>query len=304
MAANVLGIMTGNLFPVVAHTRVSAAPTPAIQIYSREPPVVPIKFRARVWVRPLFDRLKSDFHVVTVAWRGFGDLPRPRADWSPDALSAFLNSFLTEISPGSHALVAAGHPATYALYHAVYRPDAVDRLVLIAPTWRGPLPTMMGYRSWFARVRTAIDLPLIGQVLYRINVSRFIVTSIAREHVYSDPDWLSGDRLSTKLAVTRASGARHASVRFVSGYLDLVANRDGVLSLVQKAGKPTLIVYGDETPTRSRTEIESMAALPNIQIERLPKGKLSLHEFPDDVVSVIRPFLFEETGPFPVVSLG
>ena len=32
---------------------------------------------------------------------------------------------------------------------------------------------------------------------------------------------------------------------------------------VQKAGRPTL-VYGDETPTRSRAEIESMAALPNI----------------------------------------
>jgi hypothetical protein len=33
---------------------------------------------------------------------------------------------------------------------------------------------------------------------------------------------------------------------------------------VQKAGRPTLVVYGDETPTRSRAEIESMAALPNI----------------------------------------
>jgi hypothetical protein len=56
---------------------------------------------------------------------------------------------------------------------------------------------------------------------------------------------------------------------------------------------------GVETPTRPRAEIESVAALPNIQIERLPKGRLSLHEeFPDEVVSVIRPFLFEETGPF------
>jgi hypothetical protein len=105
--------------------------------------------------------------------------------------------------------------------------------------------------------------------------------------------------------VTRASGARHASVRFVSGYLDRVTNRDGYLSLAQKAGKPTPVVCGDETPTRSRTEIESMAALPNIQIERCPKDKLSLHEeFPDDVVSVIRPFLFEDTGPCPVVSFG
>jgi pimeloyl-ACP methyl ester carboxylesterase len=259
----------------------------------------------RAEMRPLLDRLASNFHVTTVDWPGFGDLPRPRTDWSPDALSAFLNWFLSEVSPGPHALVAAGHAATYALYHAVYCPG-VDRLVLIAPTWRGPFPTMMGYRPWFARAQKAIDLPLIGQLLYRINVSRFVVTRMAREHVYSDPDWLSGDRLSAKLAVARASGARHASVRFVSGYLDRVASRDGFLNLVQKAGRPTLVVYGDETPTRSRAEIESMAALPNIQIERLPKGKLSLHEeFPDEVVSVIRPFLFQGGGPFgPAASLG
>jgi pimeloyl-ACP methyl ester carboxylesterase len=249
----------------------------------------------RAEMRPLFDRLKSDFHVITVDWPGFGDLPRPRADWSPDALSAFLNWFLSEISPGSHTLVAAGHAATYALYQAVYRPESINHLVLIAPTWRGPLPTMIGdYRRWFAHVKTALDLPIVGQLLYRLNVSRFVLTRMAREHVYSDPDWLSGDRLSAKLAVTRAPGARYASVRFVSGYLDRVASREAFLSLVQKAGKPTLVVYGNETPARSRAEIESLAALPNVRIERLPKGKLSLHEeFPDDVISVLRPFLFE-----------
>jgi hypothetical protein len=61
----------------------------------------------------------------------------------------------------------------------------------------------------------------------------------------------------------------------------------------------------DEMPTRWRAEIEFMAALPNVQIERLPRGKLSLHEeFPDEA-SVIRSFLFQGGGPFgPAVSLG
>jgi hypothetical protein len=91
---------------------------------------------------------------ITVDWPGFGDLPRPRVDWSPDALSAFLNWFLSEISPGSRMLVAAGHAATHALYLAVCRPDTIERLVLIAPTWRGPLPTVIGaYRPWFALYR-------------------------------------------------------------------------------------------------------------------------------------------------------
>jgi pimeloyl-ACP methyl ester carboxylesterase len=163
------------------------------------PALSSISTRAEMY--PLLDRLAADFRVITVDWPGFGNLPRSRADWSPDALSAFLNWFLGEISPGSRMIVAAGHAATYALYHAIGRPDAIERLVLIPPAWRGPLPSMTGgHRPWFARVRMVIDLPLIGQLLYRMNVSRFIVTRMAREHVYSDPGWLSGDRLFAKLA--------------------------------------------------------------------------------------------------------
>jgi hypothetical protein len=95
-----------------------------------------------------------------------------------------------------------------------------------------------------------------------MNVSRFIVTRMAREHVYNDPTWLSGRRLSAKLAVTRATGARHASVRFVSGSWDRIASRESFLGLVENAGKPTLVIYGNETPARPRAEIECLTALP------------------------------------------
>ena len=37
------------------------------------------------------------------------------------------------------------------------------------------------------------------------------------------------------LAVTRASGARHASIRFVSGVLDRVASRAALLDLARRA---------------------------------------------------------------------
>lgn len=39
------------------------------------------------------------------------------------------------------------------------------------------------YRPWFARARKTVDLPIIGQFLYRLNVSRFVVVKMAREHV-------------------------------------------------------------------------------------------------------------------------
>ena len=89
------------------------------------------------------------------------------------------------------------------------------------------------YRSWFGRIRGAVDLAGIGPVLYRLNVNRFMVRRMGGEHVYSDPNWLSGDRLSAKLAVAHAQGARHASARFVTGCLDRVDSRPQFLDLVR-----------------------------------------------------------------------
>ena len=253
----------------------------------------PSSISTRAEMRPLFDRLAPVFRVTTVDWPGFGDLARPRADWSPETMSAFLNWFLSEIAPPPHVVIAAGHAATYALYQAANRPGTIDRLVLIAPTWRGPLPTMLGgQRTWFARVRQAVDLPGLGPMLYRLNVSRPIIAKMAKEHVYSSPDWLGGDRLTEKLAVTRGPGARHASVRFVSGGLDRVESRAAFLDLARRSNVPILLIYGDQTPPRSRAEMEALAELPQVQVKRLAKGKLSIHEeFPEAVTSAIMPFL-------------
>jgi pimeloyl-ACP methyl ester carboxylesterase len=247
----------------------------------------------RAEMRPLFDRLAPQFHVSTVDWPGFGDRPRRQDDWSPEILSTFLNRFLSEIVPPPHAVVAAGHAATYALHQAAHRPGVIDRLVLIAPTWRGPLPTMFGgQRPWFARVRAAFDHPVSGPLLYRLNVSRFVVAKMAREHVYSDPGWLTGERLAAKLAVTRANGARFGSVRFVTGALDRVDSRSAFLDLARNAKVPILVVFSDQTPSRSRAEMEALADLTNVRIERLREGKLAVHEeLPDVVARAVAPFL-------------
>jgi hypothetical protein len=83
------------------------------------------------------------------------------------------------------------------------------------PAWA--LPTMMGgRRPFFNRLCKWIDLPLLGPLLYKLNVNTFVVRFMAAGHVYAEPKWPSGDRLREKLAITRARGARSASVRFVT----------------------------------------------------------------------------------------
>jgi len=112
------------------------------------------------------------------------------------------------------------------------------------------------------------------------------------------PRYLTGDKLKEKLAVVRAGGARFASVRFVTGRLDPLASREQFLDCARRATAPIMVIYGSETPPRSRAEIEALAALPGIRSVRLPRGKLSVHEeFPDATVEAITPFLRETFRP-------
>jgi pimeloyl-ACP methyl ester carboxylesterase len=248
----------------------------------------------RAEMHPLMARLAPKFRVLALDWPGFGTAARPALSWTPDALSAFLRQMLqARLGERPHAIVAAGHAAAYVLHHAAVAPYCTERLVLLAPTWRGPLPTMMGgQRPFFARIRRLIELPLIGASVYRLNVSGFVVRRMVAGHVYSDPAWLAGERLRDKRAVTQGKGARFGSVGFVTGGLDRMATREEFLRLAGAARIPILLVLGEETPKRSLAEMEALAQLPGVQTVRLKRGKLSVYEeFPDEVAAAVLPFL-------------
>ena len=244
-------------------------------------------------MRPLQERLAREYSTFSIDWPGFGDEPRPQVDWAPEIYGAFLSFLLMSVVTQPHAIIAAGHAAGYVLKHAGSSPQVMPRLVLIAPTWRGPLPTMMGeHRRFFDRLCRLVDRSTIGPLIYRLNVNPLVVRRMGAGHVYSDPDYLTGDRLHEKLAVARAGGARFASVRFVTGRLDPLAHREEFLECARRVSASVLVIYGSETPQRSLAEIEALAALPGIRSVRLPRGKLSVHEeFADETVEAITPFL-------------
>jgi pimeloyl-ACP methyl ester carboxylesterase len=247
----------------------------------------------RAEMRPLMERLAAQFRVLALDWPGFGTAPRPDLRWTPDALSTFLRHALGEIGTRPHGVIAAGHAATYVLHHAAQHPGFTDRIGLLAPTWRGPLPTMAGGdRPLFARIRRLVELPGLGHLLYRLNVSSFVVRRMVAGHVYSDPAWLGGQRLRDKRKVMDARGARFASVAFVTGALDRVGGRAEFLRLAAGSGAPILLILGGETPRRSLAEMEALAQLPGVATVRLARGKLSAYEeFPDEVAAALRPFL-------------
>jgi pimeloyl-ACP methyl ester carboxylesterase len=255
------------------------------------PALSSISTRREMW--PLQRRLGSHYRTIAVDWPGFGDQARPPVDWKPAAYAAFLNCILAAIAPSPHAVIAAGHAATYALAQACAQPASVGRLVLVAPTWRGPLPTMMnGRRPFLSGSCKLVDLPVFGQMLYKLNVNRLVVRYMAAGHVYAEPSWLDDRREREKLAVVRSRGARFASVRFVTGELDPLETREQFVDLARQATIPMLMVYGEQTPQRSRAEMQALATVSAMQSVCIPRGKLALHEeFAEEVAQIVAPFL-------------
>ena len=138
---------------------------------------------------------------------------------------------------------------------------------------------MMGGRrrvgEWIAR---ASDLPGLGQLIYRLNVNPAMVRMMARGHVYVDPDWLTGERFTQKMAVVTSAGARHAAIRFVTGMLDPMSNRSSFIETAKGVKEPIIVIYGAATPRRSKAEMEPLASVPHVQSVELRHGKLAVHE--------------------------
>jgi pimeloyl-ACP methyl ester carboxylesterase len=253
---------------------------------------------SREEMAPLAARLAGGFRTIAADWPGFGRAATPKLTHSPELHHAFLAAFVDSVLGGRAAVVAAGHAAGYVLSLARKRPGVWSRIVLVAPTWRGPLPTMMGgYRPLQDRVRALVDAPVVGPALYRLNVAVPVIAAMYRRHVYADPKRITPEFLELKVAIARRSGGRFASAAFVTGTLDPVRDRESFLALATPPPAPTLVIYGADTPPRSRLEMEGLAALPGIESHCLARGSLGVHEEEADAVAgVALPFLRASSG--------
>jgi len=229
-------------------------------------------------MHPLAARLAVNWRCRIPDWPGFGNVPRARVALTPQSLRHFLHALVTREIPEQALGVAAGHAAPY-LVEVARETGRFAWLVLVAPTWRGPLPTAMGEarRPLYARIRRLIEWPLLGALLYRVNVSRPIVLRMLRGHVYAEPQSVVGERLRRKLAVTRRRGARFGTAAFVTGGLDPVSSHAEFLALFQGPLPPTLVIRPESAPRRSAAEMDVLTAERPVARAEVP-GALAAHE--------------------------
>jgi pimeloyl-ACP methyl ester carboxylesterase len=252
---------------------------------------------SRTEMSGLATRLKSQFQVTTVDFPGFGDSSRPRVDYAPPLYRQFLADFVRDIYAPPVTIIAAGHAAGYALNLAATVPNSVAKLILVAPTWRGPLPTMArGQKPWLKSVRDLIRTPILGQLLYQLNTTPSFLAFMYRRHVYSDPMTLTPTVLTQKRQLTQQPGARYGAGAFVTGGLDPYLDRSAAINHLQSLTIPTFIAIGNSSPPKSTAEMQALAAVPHVVSQTLP-GTLGMHEeYPAEIYAAILPFLLEGRG--------
>ena len=253
-------------------------------------------------LRTLAGQLQRHRRCIITDWPGFGDARRPPLDYERALCRGFLEALVahlrTELERPSFPVIACGHAAGYTIELEARQPGTFTRLVLVAPTWRGPLPTMMGGRKPIRpRIRKLIHAPAIGELLYRLNVSRPVVRMMYRRHVFADPMFLTDDLLARRMRLTRQPGARFGSACFVTGALDPFDDRAGFLAAARQVEAPVLVLYGADTPPKSRSEMDEIAKLPRVESRVLDHGTLGMaEELAEALAPLIGSFLARSDG--------
>lgn len=242
-------------------------------------------------MRGIAERLSSRFQVIALDWPGFGHSERPPLDYQPALYHQFLQDFVRDIFNRPTAIIAAGHAAGYAMQLVQKMSQACSKIVLVAPTWRGPLTTMGVNQSGKNLVRQIVRSPILGQALYQLNTTESFLRLMYRRHVYVEERHLTPEFIKKKRQITQKPGARFAPVAFVSGAIDPVKERSEFLAYLQPLRVPVMVIIGEQVPSSSRAEMDALAQLPGVQTAVLP-GSLGMHEeYPAAIVEAISKFL-------------
>ncbi|MBE9128627.1 MULTISPECIES: alpha/beta fold hydrolase [unclassified Coleofasciculus] len=225
----------------------------------------------------LAKRLSSQFQTVTLDWLGFGQSDRPPLDYQPALYHQLLQDFVRDIFDRPIAIAAAGHSAGYAMELVQKMPQSCSRIILVAPTWRGPLPTMGVDQQLAGWVRQLVRSPILGQTLYKLNTLPSFLRFMYKRHVYVDDAKLTPEFIAKKWLITQQPGARYAPAAFVTGAIDPVCDRSEFLAWFQPAPVPVMLVVGEQSPSQSKAEMNALAELTGVEVSLLP-GSLGMHE--------------------------
>ncbi|MDJ0632785.1 MAG: alpha/beta fold hydrolase [Xenococcaceae cyanobacterium MO_188.B29] len=246
---------------------------------------------SRTEMKGIAQILASQYEITVLDWLGFGDSECPPVDYNPVLFRKLLQDFVETAFNHPIIIIAAGHASGYALQIAKDNPSIVSRLILVAPTWQGPLRVMGLPDGMRKLVKNLVRSPLIGQMLYYLNTLPSFLRLMYKRHVYVDETKLTPEFIAQKHHITSKKGARYAPAAFVTGSIDPITNREEFLSYLSSVSIPVSMVLAENAPPKSKAEMKAMAELDKVQTVQL-SGTLGIHEeYAEIVGETVRQFL-------------
>lgn len=197
-------------------------------------------------------------------------------------------------------VAAAGHAAGFvvkAVAAGKIDPATMKALVLVAPTFKGPLPTAstkMGMgpamSKLFCETFDAMNrAPLIGHALHTKFTSAPWIAKQLKAHVYADPCVVTPLLVDEKRNFARSDRPRRMAVSFVSGRLDAFGSVDEAVACVAGvAGSvATTVLIPHAVPATSRAGMESMASVDAVIKLEIMGELLPQEEHPDSLTAAV-----------------
>lgn len=207
------------------------------------------------------------------------------------------------------AVVAAGHAAITALRVAQSHPELFSCLVLLNPTFRGPLPTAVhdlqakgqGFAvSAMTAAMTAVwrvyQTSFLGDYVHDRFTTAGNITHQLRSHVFEDHSHITADVVARNMAFAR-EGPILGKCAFLVGKADPLSNRDELRAVVGDACKvPTLVIMGYGAPETSRSDLQPLVDAAQVSSSNVrfveTRGALrSYEEYPQQIGAVIKSFI-------------
>ena len=220
------------------------------------------------------------YQLITIDWPGFGESDKKDIHYSGKVLQKTLRKAIKAIQRKNNkklTIVAAGHSASLVLTLKDKYINTIKQVVLIAPTWRGPLPSMTGWSPKRLNIiNEIVRLPIIGPILYFINTTKVIIRFMMKRHVWLNKNDLDNDKILRLQVLSRQKGARYASAAFVTGSLDIDKNKKWWISNTKKIQEMSTLVIPKDSPKKSLSEMEVLSD--SIKDVLYLRGRLGCHE--------------------------
>ena len=220
------------------------------------------------------------YQLITIDWPGFGESDKIDINYSGTVLQETLKKAINVIQSKNNrnlTIIAAGHSASVVLTLKDKYINTIKQIVLIAPTWRGPLPSMTGWSPKRLNIiNEIVRLPIIGPILYFINTTKVIIKFMMKRHVWLNKNDLDNDKIRKLQVLSRQKGARYASAAFVTGRLDIDNNNKWWISNTNIVKEMSTLVIPKDSPKRSLSEMEALSE--SIKDVLYIRGRLGCHE--------------------------